>query len=103
MKKAIATIALYIGLVSCTATVTPTPEITIPTVTPEPIVEPLERKLIGVKFMSNEKVTVIGLAYDLNNDNLPDMFEAYIGHYHSETDWMHLHQFIETIYKGDDL
>lgn len=100
MKKELASIAIAVTL-ACN-TIPPlidTLEIPTSTLEPTPIIEPLERKLIGVKYMTNGKLIVIGLAYDLNNDDIPDVFEAYFGHYNPDTNWMHLHELIGTTYK----
>ena len=102
MKKELATIASVI-ILACNTIPPLTDAPQIHTETPEPIVEPLERKVIGIKVIQLDKIIAIGLAYDTDNNGKPDEIDTYLGHYHTDTDWMHLHEYLETIYKGDDL
>ena len=102
MKKTLAAIATAV-LIAC---VSPTP---MPT--PTPIVEPtkkvelLERKLMGIRIITNGNIYVIGLAYDTDNNNVPDTFEAYLAEYNDQTNWLHLYDLIEITYRtsGDEL
>ena len=108
MKKEIVSVIAAIMAINCTAgTPLPMPsEIVDPTRDKTSQVEPLEKRLIGIKVMPTESGYVIGLSYDTNNNNLPDIFETYLGHYEPRGDWFHLHELIETTYnedKGDEL
>lgn len=97
MKKEVATIVMAVGL-ACNS-VTPTVAVPDIIVTP-PAVESLEKKLMGVKILSNGDLYVVGLAYDTDNNSIPDTFESYLAYIHDDG-WVHIHELIETTYNTD--
>jgi len=110
IKKHMATaIAAAIALACNTLpAVSSSPDITLtPDITPTPtteivdIYETLDKKLLGVQLISQNPL-IVGLAYDTNNNGLPDMFEAYTGLYNPQTDWIHLIELLETTYNQDN-
>jgi len=75
---------------------------TLPTSTPviEQVPTDLDRKLIGIKILTNGDLIVIGLAYDTNKNGFPDTFDSYLGHVHDDG-WLHKHEYVDTTYNSD--
>jgi len=117
MKRAVATLGtLLLIQLSCATPnylpgqpVTDVPgagiELVTPDVTLEPTREPtrlpLERRLVGIKLMSEEGQAIIGLAYDTTNNGSADTYETYIGHFEPSGAYFHLHDRLDKV--GDDL